>query len=826
MLDAGNQLTPVAGARTSAARSRPRSRTRTPRGLVHRDIKPANLLFDEHAIVRVADFGLARALAEASWTEPAGDGRRHHPLRRARAGDGRVPRRAGRPLLARARARRVRHRRRCRSLADTPIGTLTRRGPAADHRAPLELGPLGPVIERAGRPDPDERYPDAATMARRARRRGPAAAAAGPLVLAGVGAAAVDPHPTRLDARAAGSSTRTTATRLRSSRSTDDSTRRVPDRRRAAARRRSGRAVPFVVAAAGRRASSPRVAILLARLGRRGHRSRRPSSSGSTQTAATAAASEAGRARSTLERARRPTIPPGLVIEPGPGARARGSPTAAPSRSSCRAARRRSRSPTSADRPRPTRRRRSRPRASSSTAQRQNDETVAVGLGDRHRAARSARASSPTPRCTLLVSDGPAPVGVPDVHGASFEEAAAQLQGQGFTAARGATSSATPSRRTRSSRTEPGRRDQRADRGSTVTVIVSKGPELVQVPEPPRQRRYEQAQQKLPRTRARWATLQNYLPGGKVRAQDPDPGTDVPKGAKVTLVFIGVTPAPASLRRLFGTQRGRSWVHWTDASPSSPAPGGASGASTRCCSPPRAPRSSSTTSAATSTATGDDRAPAQQVVDEIKAMGGEAVANADNVADWDGGQRLVDAAIETFGDLHVLVNNAGILRDRVLVNMTEEEWDAVIHVHLKGHFVPDPLRRRLLARAVEGRQGGQGVDHQHVVDVGPARQPGPDQLRRGQVRHRDVLADLREGARPLRRALERDRARRPAPASPSRRPGWARSSKAPEDERSSTSGTRPTSRRSSPTSPPRTAPSPARRSSCRAAWSARSSRGR
>src|SRR3954468_11615043 len=85
---------------------------------------------------------------------------------------------------------------------------------------------------------------------------------------------------------------------------------------------------------------------------------------------------------------------------------------------------------------------------------------------------------------------------------------------------------------------------------------------------------------------------------------------------------------------------------------------------------------------------GDDRTPAEQVVDEIKAMGGEAIANADDVADWEAGQRLINSAVEAFGDLHVLVNNAGILRDRVLVNMTEEEWDDVVKVHRKGHFVP------------------------------------------------------------------------------------------------------------------------------------------
>jgi NAD(P)-dependent dehydrogenase (short-subunit alcohol dehydrogenase family) len=85
---------------------------------------------------------------------------------------------------------------------------------------------------------------------------------------------------------------------------------------------------------------------------------------------------------------------------------------------------------------------------------------------------------------------------------------------------------------------------------------------------------------------------------------------------------------------------------------------------------------------------GDDRSPAQQVVDEIKAAGGEAVANTDNVADWEGGRQLINTAVEAFGDVNVLINNAGILRDRMLVSMEEAEWDSVIHVHLKGHFVP------------------------------------------------------------------------------------------------------------------------------------------
>ena len=85
---------------------------------------------------------------------------------------------------------------------------------------------------------------------------------------------------------------------------------------------------------------------------------------------------------------------------------------------------------------------------------------------------------------------------------------------------------------------------------------------------------------------------------------------------------------------------------------------------------------------------GNDQGPAQDVVDEIVAMGGEALANTDDISDWDGAERLVRSAIDTFGGLDVLINNAGILRDRMLTNMSEAEWDAVIKVHLKGTFAP------------------------------------------------------------------------------------------------------------------------------------------
>ncbi len=85
---------------------------------------------------------------------------------------------------------------------------------------------------------------------------------------------------------------------------------------------------------------------------------------------------------------------------------------------------------------------------------------------------------------------------------------------------------------------------------------------------------------------------------------------------------------------------------------------------------------------------GGDANPAQQVVNEIEALGGRAVANGDDISTWAGAERLINTAVESFGDLHAVVNNAGILRDRMLTNMSEDEWDAVIKVHLKGTFAP------------------------------------------------------------------------------------------------------------------------------------------
>jgi serine/threonine-protein kinase len=167
------------------------------RDVLHRDVKPANLLFDEHGIVRVADFGLARALAEASWTEPAGGmlGTARYASPEQAMGsqlDARSDLYALALVLVEAVTGRVPF------ASDTTIGMLTARTQKA-LRAPDELGPLGAVIDRAGGLNPEDRYPDAGTMRQALADVGDSLPPPGGLVLAGMVDRA-DPHPTRVAA--------------------------------------------------------------------------------------------------------------------------------------------------------------------------------------------------------------------------------------------------------------------------------------------------------------------------------------------------------------------------------------------------------------------------------------------------------------------------------------------------------------------------------------------------------------------------------------------------------------------------------------------------
>ena len=104
---------------------------------------------------------------------------------------------------------------------------------------------------------------------------------------------------------------------------------------------------------------------------------------------------------------------------------------------------------------------------------------------------------------------------------------------------------------------------------------------------------------------------------------------------------------------------------------------------------------------------GGSSGPAAEVAEEIRALGGEVAINGDDVADWEGAERLVATAIDTFGGLDVVVNNAGFLRDRMCFSTSEEEWDAVIRVHLKGHFC---VARHASAYWRKRSKAGEAVD--------------------------------------------------------------------------------------------------------------------
>jgi len=148
---------------------------------------------------------------------------------------------------------------------------------------------------------------------------------------------------------------------------------------------------------------------------------------------------------------------------------------------------------------------------------------------------------------------------------------------------------------------------------------------------------------------------------------------------------------------------------------------------------------------------------AQSVVEEIRAAGGETVASAHDVPDSSNADELIRLAIDTFGGLDILVDNAGILRDRTLAGMSDDDWDTIVRVHLRGTFAPSRAAAYWRDKA---KSTGAGVDGRIISTSSPVaavRQLRPDQLHRGQGRHRVVRPRRGHGVGALRRDRQRHR---------------------------------------------------------------------
>ncbi len=519
MLDADARLSPAQAAHVGRQVSSALEYAHA-RGVVHRDIKPANLLFDEHGIVRVADFGLARALAEASWTEPAGAvvGTARYAAPEQVTGaplDGRADLYSLAIVLVEAVTGTV------PAIADTAIGTLA----ARTHTplvAPLALGRLGPVVERAGKPEPADRYPDAATMRAALADAARALPPPQPLPLAGLGGEIDGGPPTQIG---------------RSSNLFDQDAPLAPPvvvdeaPQPAKARRRAPGAVRWI-------SSFVIAAILLALVGggiaiaavsTQAETVAVPSLVGLTQANATDALAATGLSLKIVTRTADDPAETVIGQDPAPGAFvgdggavqlvvSRGPPpvliptVAGQSPADAQAAL----------------------EAQGFVVQVQHryDETVPVDVvidTDPGGGAKLARDSS----LTLLVSDGPAPVPVPDVSGKTFDDASQQLTAAGFTVARADDFSDTVDK-DKVIGTDPAS-GQGANRGVQVVVHVSKGPEMVAVPNLVG-KTLDAAQAQL--QAAGFAVdTQSYLPGRLVRAQSPAANTSVKKGTQVTLFF-------------------------------------------------------------------------------------------------------------------------------------------------------------------------------------------------------------------------------------------------------------------------------------------------
>jgi eukaryotic-like serine/threonine-protein kinase len=514
LLDAGARCTPSQAAHVGRQVTAALEYAHV-RGLVHRDIKPANLLFDEHGIVRVADFGLARALAEASWTEPAGAvvGTARYAAPEQATGaplDGRADLYSLAVVLAEAVTGTV------PAVADTAIGTLAVRTHTA-LVAPLELGRVGPVVERAGRPQPDERYPDASTMGAALADAARALPPPTPLALAGLGGEINLADPTRIG----GSRALFDQDAPRDPPPVDPITR--GERRAPGARRMVGAFVAVAVLLAlvvG--------GVALASTG--GGTVGVPSLVGLTSDAATEqlAAAELGIRVVTRDA----DDPAGTVIgqSPSPGmfVREGGTVELVVSRGPPKVA-----VPEVVSLDEPGAVAALQELGFVVTVERRSDETAPTDavLGTEPAAGSPVDQDS---EVMVVVSDGPAPVTVPDVSKGTYDAAAAALAAKRFVPTRAADEFSATVEAGSVIRTDPPP-GTLAPRDSAVAVVVSKGPELIDVPQTVGLS-LEAAQARLQALGLEVDTV-SYLPGRVVRASSPAAGSKVPKGTKVTLTF-------------------------------------------------------------------------------------------------------------------------------------------------------------------------------------------------------------------------------------------------------------------------------------------------
>ena len=492
------------------------------RGLVHRDIKPANLLFDEHGIARVADFGLARALAEASWTEPAGAvvGTARYAAPEQATGvplDGRADLYALALVLVESVTGRVPF------ASDTPLGTLAARTqePVV---APDELGALGRVVERAGRPEPGERYPDARAMGEAIADAAGRLPRPGPLTLAGLGRAVDDPHPTELR-RTGGLFDQDADETVETPTPNGDDAGTMAAEPVAVRPPGSQRAVPIVIGAVVALVLAAATALLLARPG--AATTAAPSLVGLTQPDAANRASEAGVRMEVEERTS--DDPAGFVIEQSPAAgewvRDGGTVTVVVSRGPPPVA-----VPDVAGQEEAAAQLTLTDAGFVVEVATEHHEEVPAGTTLRTEPAANEQLRPDSP-IRLVVSAGPAPVPVPDVSGRTYDEAVAVLAEARLSATMAEEFSDTVEAGT-VIRTDPAAGEPVA-RDSAVTVVVSQGPELIPVPDLEGMS-VEEASAAL-RAVGLAPDVEDYEPGGTVRAQDPDAGTELKRGEKVTL---------------------------------------------------------------------------------------------------------------------------------------------------------------------------------------------------------------------------------------------------------------------------------------------------